>query len=155
MEVEVLYQTIEALTPSTKRSEVSADRPVVEVLAQELVALMQQLNDNSHLGFNILLDHTAIDWEKEGQFELDYLLYSTRHAQHLLVLTRIPRDNPIVPTVSAIWKIAEWQEREVYDLFGVLYDNHPDLRRLFLEDEWQGFPLRKDYQDDFMLESPK
>jgi NADH:ubiquinone oxidoreductase subunit C len=70
------------------------------------------------------------------------------------VVTSVARDNPLVPTVMDIWPIAEWQEREVYDLFGVLYDGHPDLRRLFLEDDWVGFPLRKDYEDDFMLEPP-
>jgi NADH-quinone oxidoreductase subunit C len=56
--------------------------------------------------------------------------------------------------VSAIWAIAEWQEREVFDMFGVHYRQHPDLRRLLLDDDWQGFPLRKDYQDDFVLSRP-
>jgi NADH:ubiquinone oxidoreductase subunit C len=59
----------------------------------------------------------------------------------------------VVPTVSSIWPIAHWQEREVFDLFGVGYDGHPDLRRIFLEDDWLGHPLRKDYHDPDMLES--
>ena len=58
----------------------------------------------------------------------------------------------IVVTICSIWRIAEWQEREVFDLFGILYNNHPDLRRIFLEDDWVGFPLRKNYKDNFMLE---
>ena len=65
------------------------------------------------------------------------------------------RDAPVAPTVSRSWPAAEWQEREAYDLMGILYDEHPDLRRLFLEDDWQGFPLRKDYRDPDMLEFPK
>jgi NADH-quinone oxidoreductase subunit C len=69
-----------------------------------------------------------------------------------MVSVFVGREKPVVPSVSSLWMIAEWQEREVYDLFGVLYDNHSDLRRLFLEDDWVGHPLRKDYQDDFMLD---
>jgi NADH-quinone oxidoreductase subunit C len=72
-----------------------------------------------------------------------------------MVSVSVPRANPVAPTVSTIWEIAQWQEREVYDLFGVRYEGHPDLRRLFLDDNWQGHPLRKDYQDDDMLELPK
>jgi NADH:ubiquinone oxidoreductase subunit C len=67
---------------------------------------------------------------------------------------KVPRQNPIAPSVHLLWPIAEWQEREVYDLFGVKYAGHPDLRRLFLEDDWKGFPLLKDYKDDFTLERP-
>lgn len=90
----------------------------------------------------------------EAQFELLYCLYSTSQRQRVLLCTRIPVANPVIDSVHTLWRIAEWQEREVYDLFGVLYRGHPDLRRLLLEDDWQGFPLRKDYQDDFMLEGP-
>ena len=105
----------------------------------------------------MLLDHLAIDWLEEETpcFELVYQLYSLTHNHYLMVSVRLPRDNPVVSTVSSIWACAEFQEREVYDLFGVLYDEHPDLRRLFLEDDWEGFPLRKDYKDDFIMEQPK
>ncbi len=68
---------------------------------------------------------------------------------------RVPRGEPVAPTVSALWPIALWQEREAFDLMGVLYDDHPDLRRLFLEDDWVGYPLRKDYKDDYMLRDPR
>jgi NADH-quinone oxidoreductase subunit C len=63
----------------------------------------------------------------------------------------VPRDAAVVPSLASVWPIAEWQEREVYDLMGILYADHPDLRRLFLDDDWQGFPLRKDYEDDYIL----
>ena len=96
---------------------------------------------------NIVADNSIA----ENEFELLYRLYSLKTLAMLVVFTSIPRENPVIPTVSSVWRIAEWQEREVYDLFGILYDNHPDLRRVFLEDAWEGFPLRKDYQDDFML----
>jgi NADH:ubiquinone oxidoreductase subunit C len=60
--------------------------------------------------------------------------------------------HPVVPTVSDLWKAAEFYEREVFDLFGIHFENHPDLRRIFLSDDWVGFPLRKDYKDTFTLE---
>ncbi len=155
MTTEELFQIISELEPSAKQSEKTSDRPTVETPAETLVSLMQKLKDDSRLSFNMLLAHTAVDWLEEGQFELVYQLYSPQNQQYLAVLVYIPRNNPVIPTISSIWRIAEWQEREVYDLFGVLYDNHPDLRRLFLEDDWTGFPLRKSYQDDFILERPK
>lgn len=120
-----------------------------------LLALLQHVRDEPSLAFDMLLDHTAIDWIESGRFELAYNLYSTVHGHYLLVSTFISREKPVVPTASRIWPTAHWQEREVYDMFGVLYDEHPDLRRVFLDDDWKGFPLRKDYADPDMLELPK
>jgi NADH-quinone oxidoreductase subunit C len=143
-----------ALDSSAQKRE-KADRPAVQVPPAALVAFMTRLRDDERLAFDLLMDHTAIDWAAQGRFELVYNLYSTVHGHSLLVTTAVPRDNPVVPTASGVWAIAHWQEREVFDLFGVQYDEHPDLRRLFLEDDWQGYPLRKDYKDDYMLGLPK
>ncbi len=120
-----------------------------------LLGLMQRLRDDPAFAFDLLVDHCAVDWPEQGRFECLYNLFSTIHGHSLLVSVSVPRETPVVPTVSGLWDIALWQEREVFDLMGVLYDNHPDLRRLFLEDDWQGHPLRKDYTDPDMLESPK
>lgn len=155
MEAEDLFRLIQSVHASAVPSEKESDRPTIEVPAKDLLALMTTLKNDARFSFNMLMAHTAVDWEKEGVFELVYLLFSTQSLQYLMVLTEVPRDNPVVSTVEEVWPIAHWQEREVYDLFGVLYDNHSDLRRLFLEDEWEGFPMRKDYKDDFMLEMPK
>lgn len=137
-----------------------SDRPTLQVPPGSIVKICQWLRDDPSLRFDTLYDHTAIDWPDEQRFELTYLLASildpparTRNLQ-IFVTTSVPRDVPVVDTVCGVWPIAQWQEREVYDLFGVLYAHHPDLRRLFLEDDWEGFPLRKDYEDDFMLERP-
>jgi NADH-quinone oxidoreductase subunit C len=129
----------------------NSDCTAVHVPPNDLVNFMTELKDNDDLKFDMLSTHTAVDRIVENAFELFYYLNSLTNQRHLLVSVTIPRDNPIIPTLSGIWKTAEWQEREVYDLFGICYDNHPDLRRVFLEDEWKGFPLRKDYKDDFML----
>lgn len=117
-----------------------------------LLEFMYLMKHDKDLLFNILCDHTVVDHIEEGLFNLIYNIYSTEYNCRVIIIVSIPRNKPVIETVSKIWTIAEWQEREAYDFFGVLYNNHPDLRRLFLEDDWLGFPLRKDYKDNFILE---
>jgi NADH-quinone oxidoreductase subunit C len=128
------------------------NRPAVQVPAEILPALARWLRDEPGLRFTMLSDHSAIDWQAENRIELVYQLYSLEHRHTLTVFASVPREHPEAPSVSGVWRIAEWQEREVYDMFGVLYSGHPDLRRILLEDDWKGFPLRKDYKDECMLE---
>ncbi len=142
------------IVPGIERRE-KINRAAVRVPIERLLDVAARLRDDPALAFDMLLDHAAIDWSAESRFELFYHLFSTSHGHALTLTAFVPRDAPVAPTVSRIWPIAEWQEREAYDLMGVLYDGHPDLRRLFLEDDWQGFPLRKDYRDPDMLEFPK
>ena len=131
------------------------DRPAITVPVAELAGVMLTLRDRPDLSFTFLLTHTAIDWIEDNKFELVYQLFSPLHNHYCLVAATIPRAEPVAPTLAGIWPIAHWHEREVYDLFGILYSGHTDLRRLFLEDDWVGFPLRRDYQDGFMLERPR
>lgn len=154
MDAPSLLAAITALEPEAKERE-KADRTAITVPADKVHALALRLRDEPALSFELLYDHTAIDWPEEDRFELVYQLGSLRHGHPLMVSVSIPRGMPVVPTLSTVWPIAEWLEREVFDLFGVLYSGHPDLRRLFLEDDWKGFPLRKDYKDDFVLERPR
>ena len=129
--------------------------PAVVFPVEKLESLMKKLRDDKRFSFDLLLDHTAVDWIEKASFELLYTLYSTELGHKLLVTVTVPRNKPVVQTVCRIWPIAEWQEREVFDLMGIEYDEHPDLRRIFLEDDWKGHPLRKDYKDPGMLESPQ
>ena len=154
MEAPNLFAAVQALQPDAKVREQS-DRLTLAGPAEALVALATQLRDNPDLHFDLLETHTAIDWIDEDRLELLYLLTSLRHGHHLTLSVSVDRDAPLVPTLCNVYPIAEWLEREAYDMFGILYDDHPDLRRLFLEDDWVGFPLRKDYEDDFMLERPE
>lgn len=131
------------------------DRPAITVPVTELVGAMQVLRDDAELQFTFLLTHAAIDWIEEDRFELVYQLFSPVLNHYCLVATNVSRGAPVAPTLGEIWPIAHWQEREVYDLFGVIYTGHTDLRRLFLEDDWVGYPLRRDYQDGFMIERPE
>ncbi len=97
------------------------------------------------LDFDYLFCLTCIDWKTH--LTMVYHFTSTTHRHHLVVKIKLDRNDPQVETVAHIWRTAEFHEREVFELFGVKFINHPDLRNLILPDEWEGFPLRKDYED--------
>jgi NADH/F420H2 dehydrogenase subunit C len=152
MQATQLIEAVVALQPAVSAMTEETDCPTVIVDAAGLLPLARALRDTPELDFDLLMDHTSVDWLKDGRFELVYHLVSTSEGHTLRVSCSVPRDTPVVPSLASVWPIAEWQEREVYDLMGILYADHPDLRRLFLDDDWQGFPLRKDYEDDYILE---
>lgn len=113
--------------------------------------VLRTCRDEAALGFDVLMDLTAVDYSKypgreDGpRFEVVYHLYSLAHGHRLRVKVRVEEDDAIVPTAVPLWPIADWFEREVWDMFGVRFDGHPDLRRLLLYEEFVGHPLRKDY----------
>lgn len=152
-DTQTLLDAVLALCPEAVLRE-NADRPALTVPPEALHGLLARLRNDPDFRFRILLSHTAVDWMEKGEIELLYLLASPERGLDLMVTASVPRETPQVATVSDIWPGAEWQEREVYDMFGVLYDGHPDLRRLLLDDAWVGHPLRRDYKDDYLLERP-
>jgi len=97
------------------------------------------------LEFDYLFCLTAVDWRTH--FTVVYHFTSTIRRHMLVVKVKLDHDQPVIRTVSDIWRTAEFHEREAFDLFGVVFTDHPDLRRLFMTDEWKGWPLRKDYED--------
>ncbi len=104
------------------------------------------LRDRSTPRLAALTDLTAVDLlPAEPRFEVVYLLTSYDPPARLRVKTRVPADDPVVPSASALWPAANWLEREVYDLFGIRFSGHPDLTRILMPDDWEGHPLRKDY----------
>lgn len=133
----------------------NSNRITISINKNSVSDVMLELRNNPRLCFDLLEDHTAIDWPASQEIELVYQLYSTKHGHNLTVTVKLPREEPIASSVSEIWAIAQFQEREVFDMFGVKYLNHPDLRRLFLDDSWSGYPLRKDYSDPHILERPQ
>ena len=104
------------------------------------------------LGFERFGFVTAVDFGDD--FELVYRLQSTRFGVGLSLKTEVPRDEPAIETITDLWPGANWDEREVYDLMGVEFVGHPDLRRILLPDDWAGHPLRKDYRDDDVIPRP-
>lgn len=111
----------------------------------EWLSLAQALKSNKDFYFDYLFCLTCVDWKTH--LTMVYHMSSTEHRHHLVVKVKLDRTKPEIETVSAIWRTAEFHEREVFELFGVNFLNHPDLRNLILPDEWDGYPLRKDYED--------
>jgi len=104
------------------------------------------LHGEPEMAFTYLCDVTGVDrFPAEPRFELNYHLVSMARRERLRLKVRAESANPVVETVSNVWPTANWHEREVFDLFGVRFEGHPDLRRILLPEDWEGHPLRKDY----------
>jgi NADH:ubiquinone oxidoreductase subunit C len=145
MDSNSLRQNIEGLLHEAVFTENKQYTEVV-VPTEKFHAFCESMKSLPEFMFDYLISLTAVDWK--DHFMMVYHLNSTSFGQLLVVKTRIDnRDKPEVDSVSDIWKTAEYHEREVFDLFGISFRNHPDLRRLFLEDGY-GFPLRKDFSDE-------
>jgi NADH-quinone oxidoreductase subunit C len=118
----------------------------IYVSRDDVLATALALRDRPDLRFTLLSDLTAVDFHpREPRFELMYLLVSIEHRRRLRLKVRLRGDDAHVTTVTSVWPAANWLEREVWDLFGIEFDNHPDPRRLLMPEDWEGFPLRKDY----------
>ena len=125
---------------------------------ERLIELARRLRDDRDTAFDFCSDVTAVDWlARAERFDVVYCLYSTRHRHRVRLKVRAA-DGVSVPSVTALWPAANWLEREVFDLFGVRFDGHPDLRRILMPDEWQGHPQRKDYPlegpGELLMENP-
>jgi len=112
----------------------------------DVLAICRVLRDRDDLRFAVLSELTAVDFHpREPRFELVYLLVSIDHRLRVRMKVRLHGEDAHVATVSGIWPAANWLEREVWDLYGIVFDGHPDPRRLLMPEDWDGFPLRKDY----------
>jgi NADH-quinone oxidoreductase subunit C len=123
---------------------------ILVVALDRLLEIAQYTRDDEQ--FDLLADLTAVDWPKrEKRFDLVLILYSFPKQERLRIKAHVGEGEP-APSVAGIWPTADWLEREVYDMFGIEFAGHPNLKRLLLPEEWEGFPLRKDYdilqQDD-------
>ena len=112
----------------------------------DVPAVMRVLRDRPDLGYTVLAELTAVDfWPREPRFEVVYLLVAIERAARLRIKVRLEGIDPHVATLSGMWPAANWLEREVWDMFGIAFDGHPDPRRLLMPEDWEGYPLRKDY----------
>ena len=125
----------------------SVDRhATVYVPVADLQETLRTLRAHADLAFGFLAELTAADfWPREPRFELIYVLVSFAHRQRLRLKVRLAGTDAHVPTASNLWPAANWLEREVWDMFGIAFDGHPDPRRLLMPEDWDGYPLRKDY----------
>jgi NADH-quinone oxidoreductase subunit C len=116
-----------------------------------IVDILRFCRDDAELGFDMLSDLTAVDLlkfagrEDGPRFEVVYHLYSIAHNHRVRLKVQVDEDHAVVPTAVAVWPIANWLEREVWDMFGIRFDGHPDPRRLLMYEEFVGHALRKDY----------
>jgi NADH/F420H2 dehydrogenase subunit C len=122
----------------------------LSVNPSHLHQLAKQLKEDTDTSFDYLFCQTGIDWLEN--MEIVYHLRSTSHGHEVVVKTQITdREDPTVDSVYDLWKTADFHEREIFDLLGIRFNNHPDLRRIFLDDDWEGYPLRKDYVDEINI----
>lgn len=147
---EALQSLISSWIPDLEFTDESSEYMTINVKKENLHNLMVQLKTNSETQFDYLFCLTGVDWGED--LGVVYHLESTslRHAVVVKVKTT-DREDPVLDSVWDIWRTAEFHEREVYDFFGIKFNNHPNLKRIFLTDEWDGFPLRKDYVDEINM----
>jgi NADH-quinone oxidoreductase subunit C len=167
MDASSLLETLRQAVPGAElEASASIDMPVVYVDRDHLVEVCRVLRDDAALQFAFLSDVTAVDYlPVEPRYELVYHLaclgqaYSVAPggaapARRLRLKVRVPGDHPEAPTVTTVFPTAGWCEREVFDLFGIVFNGHPDLRRILMTDDWEGHPLRKDYPVQIRKQTP-
>ena len=118
----------------------------VKVDKKDIVKICTFLKEDSELLFILCEDVTAIDWSRrKDRFTVVYHIFSFKHNFRLRIKADVDESDCAIDTVSSVWKTANWEEREVYDMFGISFNNHPDLRRIYLPEEFEYHPLRKDF----------
>ncbi len=119
--------------------------PVAKVAPPAVHDVCKFLKTDSDFYFDMCHDISGYDLGAGKELGVIYHLFSFRHKHWFTVKTEVPREGSHLPTVSLLWRTADWHEREIYDLFGITFDGHPDLRRMLCPDDWEGWPMRKDY----------
>jgi len=126
----------------------NATPETVVINPNKLLSVAQELFNNPETYFDQLSCVTGIDNGPDAKtMEVIYHLYSIPFNRSLALKVILPREDPRVPSLSSVWKSANWLERETFDMYGIIFENHPDLRRILMPADWEGFPLRKDYKE--------
>jgi len=120
-------------------------QPFIVLKPGAIEKICNLLRDDDDFSFDALMNLSGMDRPEEEELEVVYHLYSFKHNHKITLKTRVPKSKPDVPSVAMLWRTADWHEREAYDLFGMIFTGHPDLRRILLPEDWEGYPLRKDY----------
>ncbi len=119
--------------------------PYFKVKSAPIKEVCLCLRDDPELNFEILSDLTGLDFPKENKIQVVYHLHSYSLRHQIVFKVDLPREEPRIATMETVWKVANWLEREAFDLFGIVFEGHSDLRRIMLPEDWKGHPLRKDY----------
>ncbi len=122
------------------------DQVSITLKRDKIIDICRYLHDNPELSFNYLSDLCGTDYpHKDPRFEVVYNLYSIKHRHGIRLKALIPEQDPSIDTVVSVWIGANWHEREACDMYGIVFKGHPDLRRILMPEDWEGYPLRKDY----------
>ena len=141
---EFLNKNVQGANAEVKESEVGDSS--VYVSPSHLLASCKALKQDAQFQFDVLQVVTGCDYPEDKCIEVSYIIANFVPKDHELILkVKLPRDNPMVESVCSVWKSANFQERECHDMLGVTFQNHPDLRRILCPEDWQGYPLLKDY----------
>lgn len=145
MNFEVLHEFGATVLDNTAKNSFN----IIQVESLRLTDLLNFLKNNAEFDFDMLISITAVDLGVElNKFELIYDLYSSKNGQNGRVSVLLDRNAPHVPSVVSVFKSAYFDECEIYDLFGVVFDKNPNLKRLLMPKGWEGYPLRKDYKQE-------
>jgi NADH-quinone oxidoreductase subunit C len=151
MDADQIAKMIEERFPDQVLGSVSyAGQVGVSVKKDRIQDICRYLHDDAALRMDHLADLTAVDYSAypgDGgpRFEVVYNMISTEHRHRIRLKVRLPEEDPRIDTVTPVWNTANWHERETYDLMGIVFNGHPDLRRILLPEDWEGHPLRKEY----------
>ncbi|RMD81086.1 MAG: NADH-quinone oxidoreductase subunit C [Candidatus Dadabacteria bacterium] len=146
-----VVEAVRAAVPESDATsyQAAAGQTVLVVRPEALTRVLAFLRDDPAQDYNMLVDITAVDFTpRDGTFHVVYQLLSLRRNARLTVKVKVPGEDPVVPSATGLWKAANWAEREVWDMFGIRFDGHPDLRRILMYPEFVGHPLRKSYPVD-------
>lgn len=119
--------------------------PYIKITPEKTFEIAKFLKEDPELNFDALMCLSGMDYGADANLGVVYNLHSMKHNHKITIRVDVPRDNPTVPSVEKIWRTADWHEREAYDLMGIHFEGHRDLRRILCPDDWEGHPLRKDY----------
>ena len=130
---------------STKRFR---EQDFITVRKNRIVDILTLMRDEPDCDYRLVSDILGVDllgFDREPRFEVIYSLYSLSTYRRIVIKAQVDEEEPEIDTVSGVWLAAEWAEREIYDMFGIYFTNHPDMRRILMPDDWVGHPLRKDF----------
>lgn len=146
-EKSLAVQRLREREPQTIAEVIESRGETTVVLARrDLVRICEYLAQDQSLAFTFLSDITAVDrFPIEPRFDVNYHLLSMQRRERVRIKIRISGADAVLPSVTGIWPTANWHEREIFDLFGIRFEGHPDLTRILMPDDWEGHPLRKDY----------
>ena len=146
MDAEAIHRILrDKLGNAVEPDWVAGEWPVFTVESASIAEAGRLLRDEPSIAFDCLSNLSGVDRKDQDRIEVWYHFFSYRHRHQVALRTTTPRPDPVLPTISHLWPIANWLERECWDLLGVRFVDHPDLRRLLMPEDWVGHPLRKDF----------